>query len=38
MGKSYLRYKDQKYLDCALKCGEFIWRRGLLRKGKSILI
>ncbi len=36
MGKAYLRYKEQKYLDCAIRCGEFIWRRGLLRKGPGI--
>lgn len=29
-------YKDEKYLDIAVQCGEVIWKRGLLKKGYGI--
>src|SRR5271154_510032 len=31
--KAYLYYKEEKYLDACLKCGELVWKRGLLKKG-----
>ncbi|XP_076286080.1 glutathione S-transferase LANCL1 [Lasioglossum baleicum] len=33
---AYEIYKDEKYLDIALQCGEVIWKRGLLKKGYGI--
>jgi membrane transport protein XK len=36
MGKAYTKWKDQKYLESALKCGEIIWEKGLLKKGPGI--
>jgi lantibiotic modifying enzyme len=34
--KAYIIFKDQKYLDACLKCGDLIWQKGLLRKGPGI--
>jgi len=31
--KAYLHYRDQRYLDSCVKCGEVVWNKGLLRKG-----
>lgn len=33
---AYKVFKDKKYLDLALKCGDVIWERGILKKGYSI--
>ncbi|KAG5891381.1 hypothetical protein JTB14_020110 [Gonioctena quinquepunctata] len=33
---AYKVFQDPSYLEVALKCGEVIWERGLLRKGYSI--
>ena len=29
-------FKDARYLDAAVRCGEVVWKRGLLRKGYGI--
>lgn len=34
--KAYLYYKDARYLDACLRCGELTWQQGLLRKGPGI--
>ena len=34
--KAYLVFKEDKYLQGALKCGECVWNKGLLRKGPGI--
>ena len=34
--KAYLIWKDEKYLQAALRCGELTWQKGLLRKGPGI--
>jgi lantibiotic modifying enzyme len=34
--KAFIIFKDQKYLDCCLRCGELVWAKGLLRKGPGI--
>lgn len=36
MAKAYLIYKDQRYRDACVKAADFVWRRGLLRKGPGI--
>lgn len=36
MAKAYLYWKDEKYLNSCIKCGELIWRKGLLKKGPGI--
>jgi lantibiotic modifying enzyme len=36
MAKAYLHWKEDKYLKSALKCGDLIWQKGLLRKGPGI--
>lgn len=36
MAKAFMHYKDQKYLNSCIKCGELIWNCGLLRKGPGI--
>lgn len=36
MAKAYLVYKDQKYCDACIKAADFVWHRGLLRKGPGI--
>lgn len=33
MAKAYLTWKDNKYLESCLKCGELVWEKGLLKKG-----
>lgn len=33
---AYKYFKDENYLNCALKAGEDLWNRGLLLKGNSI--
>eukprot|EP00088_Acartia_fossae_P068776 TRINITY_DN8799_c0_g1_i2.p1 TRINITY_DN8799_c0_g1~~TRINITY_DN8799_c0_g1_i2.p1 ORF type:complete len:413 (-),score=53.50 TRINITY_DN8799_c0_g1_i2:122-1309(-) len=32
----YTKWGDKKYQDAALKCGDVIWSRGLLRKGEGL--
>lgn len=34
--KAFIIFKEQKYLDSCLRCGELVWRKGLLRKGPGI--
>ena len=34
--KAFLVWKDEKYLSAAVRCGELIWKRGLLKKGPGI--
>lgn len=34
--KAYLLFRDQKYLDACIKCGNLIWQKGLLKKGPGI--
>jgi len=36
MVKAYLTWKDDKYLQAALRCGDVVWEKGLLRKGPGI--
>jgi lantibiotic modifying enzyme len=36
MAKAYLIFKDEKYLNSCKKCGEIVWRKGLLKKGPGI--
>ncbi|RXG56860.1 LanC-like protein 3 [Armadillidium vulgare] len=36
LAKSYLVFKEQKYLEAALRCGEITWQKGLLKKGSGI--
>ncbi|GAB6031012.1 LanC-like protein 3 [Chamberlinius hualienensis] len=36
MAKAWLIWKDERYLQACLKCGELIWKQGLLRKGPGI--
>ncbi|XP_068244503.1 lanC-like protein 3 [Palaemon carinicauda] len=36
LAKAYMIYKDKKYLDSCLKCGEITWHKGLLKKGPGI--
>lgn len=33
---AYRVFNDEKYLQCAVECGEVIWSRGLLRKGYGL--
>lgn len=33
MAKSYLYWKEDKYLRSCLKCGDLVWAKGLLKKG-----
>lgn len=33
---AYKEFKDEKYLNSALKCGDVIWKFGLLRKGYGL--
>lgn len=35
MAKAYLRWKEDKYLNSALQCGEVTWKKGLLKKGSG---
>merc|ERR1712012_143191 len=34
--KAYLVLNDVKYLDAALRCGDCVWKKGLLKKGPGI--
>lgn len=34
--RAYLVWKESQYLEAALKCGECVWQRGLLKKGPGI--
>lgn len=34
--KAFIVFKEQKYLDSCLLCGELVWHKGLLRKGPGI--
>jgi len=36
LAKAFLVWKDEKYLSAAMRCGELIWKRGLLRKGPGL--
>ena len=36
LAKAFLIWKDERYLSAALRCGELIWKRGLLKKGPGI--
>lgn len=36
MAKAYIVFKDQKYLDSCMKCGDLVWRKGLLKKGPGL--
>lgn len=36
LAKAFLVWKDDRYLAAALRCGELIWNRGLLKKGPGI--
>ncbi|XP_015515778.2 lanC-like protein 3 [Neodiprion virginianus] len=36
MAAAYLHWKDERYLESCLKCGELTWRKGLLKKGPGI--
>ncbi|XP_023238201.1 lanC-like protein 3 [Centruroides sculpturatus] len=36
MAKAFLIWKEDKYLKSCLRCGELVWRKGLLRKGPGI--
>ena len=36
LGKAYLYWKEEKYLNACKRCGELIWEKGLLRKGPSL--
>ena len=34
--KAYLVWKDEKYLAAAMRCGDIVWKKGLLKKGPGI--
>ncbi|XP_070568983.1 lanC-like protein 3 [Ptychodera flava] len=36
MAKAYLTWKEEKYLQACLRCGQLTWQKGLLRKGPGI--
>jgi len=36
LARAYLVWKENKYLQAALKCGECVWNKGLLKKGPGI--
>ena len=36
LGKAFLYWNDDKYLQACLKCGELVWQKGLLFKGPGI--
>ena len=36
LAKAFLVWKEEKYLLGALRCGELVWNRGLLKKGPGI--
>eukprot|EP00731_Ephydatia_muelleri_P008021 Em0004g359a len=35
-GHAFQVFGDQRYLQVAVRCGEVVWRRGLLRKGYGL--
>lgn len=34
--KAFLVWKEEKYLEAAIRCGDCVWLRGLLKKGPGI--
>ncbi|XP_078618101.1 lanC-like protein 3 isoform X1 [Branchiostoma floridae x Branchiostoma japonicum] len=36
LARAYLVWRDDKYLQACLRCGELVWSRGLLKKGPGI--
>lgn len=36
LAKSYMVWKEEKYLQATLRCGDLLWKKGLLRKGPGI--
>lgn len=36
MAKAYITWKEDKYLKSCLRCGELVWKKGLLTKGPGI--
>ena len=34
--KGFLVWREEAFLNAALRCGEVVWQRGLLRKGPGI--
>ncbi|XP_075981763.1 lanC-like protein 3 homolog [Anticarsia gemmatalis] len=36
MAKAYQTYKDKRYLEACIKAADFVWGKGLLRKGPGI--
>ncbi|KAH9490903.1 hypothetical protein Btru_039736 [Bulinus truncatus] len=36
LARAYLVWREEKYLDACLRCGELTWRKGLLTKGPGI--
>ena len=36
LARAYLAWKKEEHLRAALKCGDLIWRKGLLKKGPGI--
>ncbi|KFD50875.1 hypothetical protein M514_08188 [Trichuris suis] len=36
LARAYMVYKDDKYLQSLRRCGDIIWKKGLLRKGPGI--
>lgn len=36
MARAYHIWHDEKYLNACLRCGECVWKKGLLRKGPGI--
>lgn len=36
MAKAYMTWKHDKFLYAALRCGDIVWQKGLLKKGPGI--
>lgn len=36
LAQAFLLWRDDRYLDACLRCGELTWQKGLLRKGPGI--
>lgn len=36
MAKAHTIFKDQKYLESCLNCGDLVWKKGLLKKGPGL--
>ena len=36
LAKAYLTWKDDKYKQACIKCGDLIWEKGLLKKGPGL--